>query len=54
MIAFSTLAMTAAQDANATTIGRCWAGGVQETRAAALEVLQSRHPPRRGEREPRP
>ena len=33
--------------ANATTIGRCWAGGVAETRAAALEVLQQRHPPRR-------
>ena len=38
--------------ANATTIGRVWAGGVAETRAAALEVLQARHPPRRGEAEP--
>ncbi len=35
--------------ANATTIGRIWAGGVSETRAAALEVLQQRHPPRRSE-----
>lgn len=34
---------------NATTIGRCWAGGVAETRAAALEVLQERHPPRRSQ-----
>ncbi|MGB2695921.1 MAG: lactate racemase domain-containing protein [Dehalococcoidia bacterium] len=33
--------------ANPTTIGRVWAGGVAETRAAALEVLQQRHPPRR-------
>ena len=35
--------------ANATSIGRIWAGGVSETRDAALEVLQQRHPPRRSE-----
>ncbi|MCH7698332.1 MAG: DUF2088 domain-containing protein [Chloroflexi bacterium] len=34
--------------ANPTTIGRIWAGGVAETRAAAMEVLERRHPPRRG------
>ncbi|MDZ4278665.1 MAG: lactate racemase domain-containing protein [Dehalococcoidia bacterium] len=34
---------------NATTIGRIWAGGVAETRTAALEVLQQRNPPRRSE-----
>lgn len=34
--------------ANPTTVGRIWAGGVAETRAAALEVLEQRHPPRRG------
>jgi nickel-dependent lactate racemase len=33
--------------ADATKIGRIWAGGVRETRAAALEVLELRHPPRR-------
>jgi nickel-dependent lactate racemase len=33
--------------ADATKIGRCWAGGVAETRAAAQEVLEQRHPPRR-------
>jgi len=33
--------------ADATKIGRIWAGGVRETRAAALEVLEQRHPPRR-------
>src|SRR3972149_886998 len=33
--------------ADATKIGRVWAGGVAETRAAALEVLAQRHPPRR-------
>ena len=38
--------------ANATTIGRIWAGGVAETRAAAQEVLLARHPPRRSEAEP--
>jgi nickel-dependent lactate racemase len=35
--------------ATATKIGRCWAGGITETRAAALEVLEQRHPPRRSE-----
>jgi len=34
--------------ANPTTVGRIWAGGVDETRTAALEVLEQRHPPRRG------
>ncbi|MCI0890004.1 MAG: DUF2088 domain-containing protein, partial [Chloroflexi bacterium] len=34
--------------ANPTTVGRIWAGGVDETRKAALEVLEQRHPPRRG------
>jgi hypothetical protein len=38
--------------ADATKIGRVWAGGISETRAAALEVLEQRHPPRRGEAEP--
>jgi len=38
--------------ADATKIGRVWAGGITETRAAALEVLEQRHPPRRGEAEP--
>ncbi len=38
--------------ANATHVGRVWAGGVAETRAAALEVLQQRHPPRRSEAAP--
>jgi nickel-dependent lactate racemase len=33
--------------ADATKIGRIWAGGERETRAAALEVLEQRHPPRR-------
>lgn len=33
--------------ATATTIGRIWTGGVKETRAAALEVLEQLHPPRR-------
>ncbi len=28
-------------------LGGIWAGGVSETRAAALELLQERHPPRR-------
>ena len=36
--------------ANATTIGRIWAGGVTETRAAAQEVLEQRHPPRRDQK----
>jgi hypothetical protein len=34
--------------ADATKIGRIWAGGVRETRAAAQRVLEERHPPRRG------
>ncbi len=38
--------------ANATTIGRIWAGGVTETRAAALKVLTALHPPRRSAAEP--
>ncbi|MDO8614974.1 MAG: lactate racemase domain-containing protein [Dehalococcoidia bacterium] len=34
-------------------IGRCWAGGVDECRAAALDLLASMHPPRRSQaREP--
>ena len=35
--------------ADATKIGRVWAGGVKETRAAAQQVLEERHPPRRGQ-----
>jgi hypothetical protein len=38
--------------ANATKIGRIWAGGVTETRAAAQELLEQRHPPRRSQSEP--
>ena len=38
--------------ANPATIGRIWAGGVAETRAAALEVQTSMHKPRRSEAEP--
>jgi len=34
--------------ADATKIGLIWAGGVRETRAAAMAVLEERHPPRRG------
>lgn len=33
--------------ANPVTIGRCWAGGVDETRQAAMEYQASLHPPRR-------
>ena len=33
--------------ANPATIGRCWAGGIDECRAAALELLSSLNPPRR-------
>jgi hypothetical protein len=33
-------------------IGRVWAGGVEETRAAAMEVLGSMHKPRREQGEP--
>ena len=35
-----------------TKIARVWAGGVSETRAAALEVMASRNPPRRSQSEP--
>ena len=38
--------------ADATKIGRVWAGGVAETRAPAMEVLESLHAPRRSEAEP--
>jgi hypothetical protein len=39
--------------ADATKIGRVWAGGVRETRAAAQEVLEELNPPRRSQaREP--
>ena len=38
--------------ADATKIGHIWAGGVDETRAAAMAVLEQRHPPRRGRAEP--
>ena len=38
--------------ANLATIGRIWAGGVAETRAAGLEVQASLHPPRRAAAEP--
>ncbi len=38
--------------ANAATIGACWAGGVDECRAAALEMLASMHAPRRSQGEP--
>jgi hypothetical protein len=37
---------------DATKIAHCWAGSVAATRAAALEVLEQRHPPRRSEGEP--
>ena len=33
--------------ANPAAIGACWAGGIDECRAAALELLSSLHPPRR-------
>jgi hypothetical protein len=33
-------------------IARIWAGGVAETRAAALEVMAQRNPPRRSQAEP--
>ncbi len=38
--------------ANPATIGRIWAGGVAETRSAALEVQTSLYRPRRSEAEP--
>lgn len=33
--------------ANPATIGRCWAGGIDECRAAAVELISSLHPARR-------
>jgi nickel-dependent lactate racemase len=38
--------------ADATKVGKVWAGGVRETRAAAQEVLERNNPPRRSEAEP--
>ena len=38
--------------ASATKIAHVWAGGVTETRAAALDVMASRNPPRRSQAEP--
>src|SRR3990172_3368923 len=38
--------------ANPATIGRVWAGGVAECRAAAVETQSSLHKPRRSEAEP--
>jgi hypothetical protein len=38
--------------ASATKMAHVWAGGVTETRAAALEVMASRNPPRRSQSEP--
>jgi hypothetical protein len=38
--------------ASPTKMARIWAGGVAETRAAALEVMASRNPPRRSQAEP--
>lgn len=38
--------------ASPTKIARVWAGGVSETRAAALDVIASRNPPRRSQAEP--
>lgn len=38
--------------ASPTRIAQVWAGGVSETRAAALEVMASRNPPRRSQAEP--
>jgi len=37
---------------NAATIGRVWAGGVDECRAAALELIASVNPPRRSQAQP--
>jgi nickel-dependent lactate racemase len=37
---------------DATKIGRIWAGGVSETRAEAMQVLESLYAPRRSESEP--
>jgi hypothetical protein len=38
--------------ASPTTVAHVWAGGVAETRAAALDVMASRNPPRRSQAEP--
>jgi hypothetical protein len=38
--------------ASPTKIAHVWAGGVPETRAAALEVMAARNPPRRSQAEP--
>jgi hypothetical protein len=38
--------------ASPTKIAHVWAGGVSETRAAALDVMASRNPPRRSQAEP--
>jgi len=38
--------------ASPTKIAHVWAGGVTETRAAAIEVMSSRNPPRRSQAEP--
>jgi nickel-dependent lactate racemase len=38
--------------ASPTKIAHVWAGGVRETRAAALEVMAARNPPRRAQAEP--
>ncbi|MBI5290184.1 MAG: DUF2088 domain-containing protein [Chloroflexi bacterium] len=38
--------------ASPTKMAHIWAGGVAETRAAALEVMASRNPPRRSQAEP--
>ncbi len=38
--------------ANPAKIAHVWAGGITETRAAAIEVMASRNPPRRSQAEP--
>lgn len=38
--------------AGPTRVARVWAGGISETRAAALEVMAARNPPRRTQAEP--
>jgi hypothetical protein len=38
--------------ASPTKVARVWAGGVAETRAAAIEVMAARNPPRRSQAEP--
>jgi hypothetical protein len=37
---------------NPTKVAKVWAGGIRETRAAALEVMAQRNPPRRSQGEP--